>query len=185
MPRIEALTEFIPDHFSSLMTGYTSDARYQVTKVESEGRVEFTLELVSLPIPYRKQPDSIDDEVLKHYREVPALGFSFGAFDGERCVGIALAEPRTWNRSLWVLELHIAESHRRRGIGRSLVDTLVKKSREAGLRTLICETQTTNVPALRFYQSLDFQLEGIDLSYYTNDDYPTGEIAVFMKKRVK
>ena len=42
MPRIEALTEFIPDHFSSLMTGYTSDARYQVTKVESEGRVEFT-----------------------------------------------------------------------------------------------------------------------------------------------
>jgi ribosomal protein S18 acetylase RimI-like enzyme len=100
-------------------------------------------------------------------------------------VGIALAEPRHWNKSLWVWELHVVESHRRRGVGRQLVDALANKAREAGLRTLVCETQNTNVPAMRFYHSVGFRIEGIDISYYTNEDFPDGEIAVFMKKRLK
>ena len=34
------------------------------------------------------------------------------------------------------------------------------------------------------YRRLGFRLEGIDLSHYTNADYPDGEVAVFMKRRV-
>ena len=47
------------------------------------------------------------------------------------------------------------------------------------------ETQNTNVPAIHFYRSVGFELEGVDLSYYANDDFPDGQIAVFMKKRVE
>ena len=54
----------------------------------------------------------------------------------------------------------------------------------AGLRTIVCETQNTNVPAIQFYRKLGFRMEGIDISYYTNNDLPDGEIAVFMKKQI-
>jgi ribosomal protein S18 acetylase RimI-like enzyme len=62
---------------------------------------------------------------------------------------------------------------------------LVGKGRAAGLRTLLCETQSTNVPAIRFYRKMGFELEGLDLSHYRNTDYPDGEMAVFMKKPLR
>jgi ribosomal protein S18 acetylase RimI-like enzyme len=58
----------------------------------------------------------------------------------------------------------------------------VAKGRESGLRTLLCETQNTNVPAIRFYRKMGFALEGLDLSHYRNTDYPDGEIMISMKK---
>jgi ribosomal protein S18 acetylase RimI-like enzyme len=34
------------------------------------------------------------------------------------------------------------------------------------------------------YRRLGFKVEGIDISYYSNHDYPQGEVAIFMKRRV-
>jgi len=139
---------------------------------------------VNLPIPYSKRYDHLDAETLAQYQKVPACGFSFCAYAAGQCVAIVLAEPHHWNRSLWVWELHVAESHRRRGTGRQLVEALTEKARAGGLRTVVNETQNSNVPAIQFYRSLGFHVEGIDLSYYSNHDFPEGEIAIFMKKRV-
>jgi hypothetical protein len=49
--------------------------------------------MISLPQPYLKRYGRLDAETLEHYRQVPSFGFSFGAYDLEQCVGIALAEP--------------------------------------------------------------------------------------------
>ena len=38
--------------------------------------------------------------------------------------------------------------------------------------------------AIQIYRQLGFRVEGVDLSYYTNEDYPDGEIAIFMKRRL-
>lgn len=47
------------------------------------------------------------------------------------------------------------------------------------------ETEThTAVPAIRFYRSVGFQVEGIDLSYYTNMDVTDFEVAIFMKRKI-
>jgi streptothricin acetyltransferase len=178
------LTKLKLDDLHRLVTGYTSEARYQISKTESDQEFVLALELVSLEQPYCKHFEPPDTETLERYRDLTALGFSFGAYDGEQCVGIALAEPCNWNRSLWVWELHVAETHRRRGVGRQLVEALTEKARVTGLRVLVCETQNTNVPAINFYRKVGFHIEGIDLSYYSNDDFPDGEIAVFMKKRL-
>jgi ribosomal protein S18 acetylase RimI-like enzyme len=181
---IRSLAQLNPDDLNRLVTGYTSDAKYQISKTESDKQFALALELVSLPQLYRKRYDHLNGETLEHYQQVPSFGFSFGAYAVDQCVGIALAEPRHWNRSLWVWELHVAETHRRRGVGRQLIDALAEKAREVGLRTIVCETQNTNIPAIRFYRRVGFHIEGIDLSYYSNDDFPDGEIAVFMKKRL-
>jgi len=184
MMDIRQMTQFNPDDLHRLLTGYTSDAKYRVSKTESDEQFVLALELAPLPQIYRKRYDHLDAETLEHYQQVPAFGFSFGAYADGQCVGIVLAEPRHWNRSLWVWELHVSESHRRRGFGRQLVAALAEKAGTAGLRTLVCETQNSNVPAIRFYRRMGFRIEGIDLSYYSNDDFPDGEIALLMKKRV-
>jgi len=184
MIEIRSLEELNTDDLHRLVMGYTSHDKYQVSRTETDKHFAVTLELVRLSQPYRKRYEHLDAATLDCYQEALRFGFSFGAYDGGQCVGIALAEPRYWNKSLWVWELHVAETHRRRGVGRQLVELLAARSRLAGLRTLVCETQNTNVPAIRFYRKVGFNIEGIDLSYYTNDDFPDGEIAVFMKKRL-
>lgn len=184
MVDIRLLEHLNSDDLNQIVTGYTSDAKFLVRKTESAEQYVISLDLIPLRKPYVKRFDYIETGDATRYKKVLALGFSFGVYDLDKCVGIVLAEPREWNKSLWVWELHVAETHRQRGYGRNLVNTLSEKAQNAGLRIMVCETQNTNVPAIRFYHKVGFHVEGIDLSYYTNNDYPNGEIAVFMKKRL-
>ncbi|MDE2700419.1 MAG: hypothetical protein OXI23_16220 [Gemmatimonadota bacterium] len=39
------------------------------------------------------------------------------------------------------------------------------------------------MPAIDFYRGVGFEVEGVDLSYYTNSDVD-GEVAVFMKRKL-
>ena len=126
-----------------------------------------------------------DDETLQRYQRVLSDGYSFGAYDENLLVGLVIGEPHEWNRSLWVWEFHVVEACRKRGIGKQLMDSVAEKAQRAGFRTIVCETQNTNVTAIEVYRRLGFGLEGIDISYYSNDDYPDGEIAVFMKRRLQ
>ncbi len=121
---------------------------------------------------------------MQRYTQICSAGFSFGAYDSELLVGLLIAEPQEWNRSLSVWEFHVAPSHRRAGIGRQLMAYAEDKAKHSGLRIIVCETQTTNATAIMVYRKLGFALEGIDISYYSNTDYPDGDIAVFMKRRL-
>ena len=66
--------------------------------------------------------------------------------------------------------------------GPAVAHSAAQKGRAAGLRAIFLETQTTNVPAIRFYRKVGFTLDGIELSLYSNDDWPDGEMALFMKR---
>lgn len=184
MIEIKTLTQLNEDDLRRLVTGYTANARYCVSKSESDKQLTLTLELVPLPQAYVKRYDHLDPDTLEHYRQMAQLGFSLGAYDNGECVAMVIAEPHQWNKSLWVCEFHVAETHRRRGIGRRVMDVLAQKGQAAGLRTIVCETQNTNAPAIAFYRQAGFRVEGIDLSYYSNDDFPDREIALFMKRRL-
>jgi ribosomal protein S18 acetylase RimI-like enzyme len=154
----------------------------------SSVRVSLTINLLSrftlaeLSEPYVKRYDNLDHETLTHYLELSQNDYSRGAYDEGHCVGIALAEPQFWNHSLHVREIHIAETHQRKGIGRMLLEAVSQKAHDSNFRTIVCETQSTNPDAIKFYRKMGFSIEGIDLSQYSNKDFPDGEIAIFMKK---
>jgi len=57
-------------------------------------------------------------------------------------------------------------------------------SSQTRLRVIVCETQSDNVPAIRIYRRLGFELEAIDLSFYSNEDVLQESIAVFMKRKL-
>jgi ribosomal protein S18 acetylase RimI-like enzyme len=77
------------------------------------------------------------------------------------------------------------QGYRRRGIGRALMNRVVERALASKLRIVVLETQNTNVKAIRFYRSMGFSLEAIDLSLYSNQDVESGEVAFFMKRKLE
>ena len=179
---IRPLTQVSDDDLRRIITGYTSPARYRVLKTESAQLTTFSLELVQLETPYIKRDDFFpDDEDVQHSLDASRDGRSLGAYEGDRLIAIALAAAQTWSNRLWLHEFHVEESHRGMGIGTRLMTALIEQGKQGVFRALFCETQTTNVPAIRFYRKLGFTLDGINLSMYSNHDYPNGEIALYFK----
>lgn len=181
---IKPLVAFSDADFERIVRGYTAYERYRVERQAGAAETSIRLCLEPLAAPYHKKFHS-DAEELARYRNYLAHGFSIGAYAGERLVGLALAEPHAWNRSLWVWEFHVDPNHQRQRIGSQMMEAVAEKAVQVGLRVLVCETQNTNVAAIRVYRKLGFEIEGIDLSYYTNHDLPDGEVAIFMKRHLK
>ena len=184
MLEVRTLTRLNAAELKRIASGYSSDSKYVVTHVDSVSRASIDLRLVALKQPFTKKYDHFDAETVQRYNRVLKDNYSFGAYDSDLRVGLLIAEARLWNHSLWVCEFHVAETYRQTGIGKRLMECAAEKAKQAGLRIIVCETQNTNAAAISIYRKLGFGIDGIDISYYSNTDYPDGEIAIFMKRRL-
>lgn len=182
MIEIRSYTPIRADELNQLTGAFTCIDTYRVRYHDSETGSGFELEPMALEVPHVHHYTHIDDEWVRTY--LAPADFSLGAFEGEQLVGVLIAEKRAWNDSLWVWEYHVAAERRGQGIGRMLMEQAVLQAKAAGLRVIICETQNSNSSAIKAYRKLGFRPEGIDISYYTNHDYPDGDVAVFMKLRL-
>ena len=88
-------------------------------------------------------------------------------------------EAERWRKAAAVWHLLIDRPHRRQGLGRQLMRRAMDWARGAGLRGVVCETQTNNWAACNFYRSLGFQLCGVDDHFYSNEDVVLKEAALF------
>jgi RimJ/RimL family protein N-acetyltransferase len=64
------------------------------------------------------------------------------------------------------LGLMVAATHRRRGIGRALLDAAVEWARESGVQKLELHVFPYNEPAIRLYESYGFEREGYRRAHY-------------------
>ncbi len=94
------------------------------------------------------------------------------AADGDDIVGrLSLSrDPHPASRHVADLGLMVAASHRRRGIGRQLLDEAVVWSRSVGVRKLELHVFPWNEPALRLYESFGFEREGYRKQHYARGD---------------
>lgn len=133
----------------------------------------------------------VDPPVSKRYRlggglragQVPPWDRLFLARDGGRLVGVAATTFEAWNARQRLDELHVAPPARGRGLARELVDRALVEARDNGARELWLETQNINLPAIRAYQRLGFEITGLDLSRYA-PPHDT-EVAVFLSRAVR
>jgi RimJ/RimL family protein N-acetyltransferase len=66
----------------------------------------------------------------------------------------------------------VAASHRRRGLGRMLLEQATAWAREAGIRKLELHVFPWNEPAIRLYETFGFEREGLRREHYRRDgDY--------------
>jgi len=178
---IRKLTQYDAEVKQSLGNfGYVSKHKFVVHKEESTDALAITLNLIELEQPYVKQEFDTDD----HSSKLVEAGYSYGLYVNEELAAVAIAQPQTWNKTLLIWHFQVASSHQRKSYGKQLMNRVIETAKEEGFRAVTLETQNTNVPAIRFYQSCGFEIEGIDLSFYTNHDIENGEVAIFMKKKL-
>lgn len=181
---IRKLIEFTNEEKQLLGSfGYISKHKYAVRKKETSDSTTITMKLIDLDQPYVKQElnGEEDDE---HSRKIVELGHSYGLYVDHKLAAAAIAEPQYWNNTLLIWQFQVASEHQGKSYGRQLMAQLVEAAKAGGFRALSLETQNTNVPAILFYKSCGFEIDGLNLSFYTNHDVEDGEVAIFMKKKL-
>ena len=113
-------------------------------------------------------------------RTAVPLGRTWGGL-----VGFAICEVIDWNNSLRIWEFHVMPEFHHQGIGRQLMNHVISSATRDRIRVVFLETQSTNVRAIRFYRSLGFLVDALDLSLYTNHDVEDGQVCFFMKRKLE
>ena len=134
------------------------------------------------------------DEVLEIERASFGMPWSRGAFVYEiernrvaRCWVMREDGHVVGYVCLWEIadELHITNiavhpSHRRRGIARTLLASVLEGARQRSPSVVALEVRPTNVEARALYESFGFRVIGRRRGYY----YDTGEDALIMEARL-
>ncbi|MDE6063517.1 MAG: ribosomal protein S18-alanine N-acetyltransferase [Lachnospiraceae bacterium] len=76
----------------------------------------------------------------------------------------------------------VEEAWRGRGVGRTLVATLMEWGEEIGIRNYTLEVRVSNKAAIRLYESLGFQSEGIRLGFY---EKPREDALIMWKRQAE
>jgi L-phenylalanine/L-methionine N-acetyltransferase len=96
----------------------------------------------------------------------------FVAVDGDEVVGrLSVArDSHPSSRHVADLGLFVAVGHRRRGIGRALLEQAVEWARGANVRKLELHVFPWNEAALRLYENFGFEREGYRKAHYRRHD---------------
>jgi len=118
--------------------------------------VDAKLTLKPLPTPLKKQ---FEGQLFQEYVDEPR---AFTALINSEQVGWIELGYHKRNNRMRIWQFLVKEEHRRKGIGTQLMQHTLKLAKERGARTLVLETQSCNVVAIKFYLAHGFQLIGFD-----------------------
>ncbi len=152
------------NHPIKLEYQYLTDASYDVAIDKGDKFWTFHLTLIKLPKTIERRSSST---LFESIVEKPKC-FKY-VVDGQDMAYLQLGH-QTWNNRMRIWDFLVDKENRRRGIGSELMNLAKKEAAKVGARMLILETQSCNVPAIKFYLKHGFQLIGFDLAHYSNQD---------------
>lgn len=104
--------------------------------------------------------DRIAPEAAREFLDDPRHHLAV-ALDDEVIVGFAPAvhyvHPDMARPELWINEVAVAETHRKRGLGKSLLSALVEVGEALGCSEAWVLTDRSNTPAMHLYTSAGFE----------------------------
>lgn len=78
--------------------------------------------------------------------------------------------------ALWgeadIINIAVSPAHRRRGVGRALIEWIARRCRRMGIALLWLRVRASNRSARRFYRVMGFQQRGTFAGYYRDPDEP-------------
>lgn len=94
--------------------------------------------------------------------------------EGDRPVGLVLYQPTgLMGGAAWIIStVGVLPSHRRRGIGRRLVERALEDTRDRGVETARLVVLSGNVPAYELYRSLGFERYSASAELALDADVP-------------
>ncbi|WP_449620329.1 N-acetyltransferase family protein [Robertmurraya sp. Marseille-Q9965] len=92
--------------------------------------------------------------------------FTFGAFKEERLVGVVtlvLEQSVKLNHRANIYAMYVLPDYRSNGIGKRLMEQAIEKAKEIDyIEQIYLTVVASNVPAKKLYQSLGFEVFGLD-----------------------
>lgn len=130
-----------------------------------------------IPMRYTTEEYDFPDKLYQDHWE---KAFAWGIIeekDGRQELAACIETcPEEWSNRLLVTELWVHEKLRRKGIGHALMAIAKRQAVLEHRRAIILETQSCNVPAIRFYMQEGFELIGFDSCCYSNRDMDKREV---------
>jgi RimJ/RimL family protein N-acetyltransferase len=109
--------------------------------------------------------------------------FPIVAVSGERIVGDAtLHIGQAANRHIGWLRIYLDREFRRKGIGTELIKTLIEIARRIGLQQVVAEIVSSQVQAIKAFESLDFHHEYTHTDYYLFRDNEAYDLVVYVRR---
>ena len=107
------------------------------------------------------------DYQLKKYYDYEAMKDSVfvGAYDDEKCVGLAILQPGFF-KYMYLYDLKVNQEYRGQHIGQILITKAKEIAKEKGYAGLYTQGQDNNPGACLFYLHTGFYIGGIDTSVY-------------------
>jgi RimJ/RimL family protein N-acetyltransferase len=122
---------------------------------------------------------SVNDErrYLRAVRRHPDAAVYVAVDEGQTIARLSLARDlHPASRHVSDLGLMVASTHRRRGVGRALLEQAVAWARAAGVVKLELHVFPWNEPAIALYESFGFEREGLRRGHYLRDGEPVDAI---------
>ncbi len=155
--------------------GFVLDFKYSTSEyydIDRRTDTPFSIRLVRKPFE-NTQIKHFEGHLYSDYLDDPT---AFGLYENGEIVGFLEIEREKWHNRLRITELLILPGYRNMGYGKLLMEKAKSISKTEGFREIVLETQTCNTMAIDFYFSQGFQVNGIDLSSYTNEDIQAKEV---------
>lgn len=162
-----------------LRYAYTTQGHYGLSLSSSSRGWRAALTYRSLPRPLEKKFES---RLFAPWIEEPRVFVARVAGDD---VGWLETSYEAWNERLRVCELLVEPDSRGCGVGAALMRKAEEVARRKGARMVVLETQSCNVPAIRFYRRCGYELFGFDAFAYSNEDVARGEVRLELGRELR
>ena len=158
---------------------YTSKEYYDVNMQRTDDGFQISIQKKKFTKPFIHSLEDCEYQD-KLYEDWWEDAEAFGIIEDNKLLAAIEICPESWTNRLIITELFVDEKLRRQGYGKKLLDIAKKITVEKNYRTLILETQSSNINAVDFYLHAGFTLIGFDSCCYTNTDLERKEIRLNM-----
>ena len=158
---------------------YTSKEYYDVNMQRTDDGFQISIQKKKFTKPFihRLEDCEYQDKLYEDWWEDAE---AFGITEDNKLLAAIEICPESWTNRLIITELFVDEKLRGQGYGKKLLDIAKKITVEKNYRTLILETQSSNINAVDFYLHAGFTLIGFDSCCYTNTDLERKEVRLNM-----
>ncbi len=82
----------------------------------------------------------------------------------------------------YITNIAVLPEHRRRGIAKRLLESLITEAKEKEMSFLTLEVRAGNMPAIRLYEKLGFERVGVRRGFYTEPCEDAHLMTLFLRK---
>ncbi|MER2064199.1 MAG: GNAT family N-acetyltransferase [Alkalibacterium sp.] len=98
-------------------------------------------------------------------KEVLEGGVAFGAYDHDKCIGLAIMQD-DWTKFMYLVDLKVNRNYRKQGIARELINECRREAVERKYKGIYTVAQDNNLIACRFYLKDGFEIGGLNTHGY-------------------